>query len=76
MPFSVLEFQKHIYMSIFKYSVKQSDRNTSKTDLFYKPTTYEQHVLTSFEQKITFARHEYGKAGVFRIKMKSLVQKL
>ena len=26
------------------YSVKQSDRNSSKTDLFHKSTTYEQHV--------------------------------
>ena len=25
------------------YSVKQSDRNSSKTDLFHRPTTYEQH---------------------------------
>ena len=58
------------------YSVKQSDRNSSKTDLFHKPTTYEQQVLTSFEQKITFARHQYGQVGVFRIKKKSSVQKL
>ena len=29
----------------YAYSVKQSDRNSSKTDLFfYKPTTFEQHV--------------------------------
>ena len=26
------------------YSVKQSDRNSSKTDLFHKPTTFEQQV--------------------------------
>ena len=58
------------------YSVKQSDRNSSKMDLFHKPTTYEQHVYTSFKQKITFAWHEYGQVGVFRIKMRSSVQKL
>ena len=42
------------------YSVKQSDRNSSKTDLFHKPTTYEQHVKTNSKQIITVARHEYG----------------
>ena len=26
------------------YNVKQSDRNSSKTDTFHKLTTYEQHV--------------------------------
>ena len=25
------------------YSVKQTDRNRSKTDIFHKPTTYKQH---------------------------------
>ena len=58
------------------YSVKQSDRNSSKTYLFHKPTNFDQRVKTRSEQKITFARHEYGQVGVFRIKMKSLVQKL
>ena len=51
------------------YSVKQSD-------LFHKPTTYEQHVQTSSKQKITFPRHEYGHVGVFRIKIKPFFQKL
>ena len=46
------------------------------TDTFHKPTTYEPHVLISFEQKITFARHENGRVGVFRMKMRTLVQKL
>ena len=58
------------------YTMMQSDRNSSKTDTFYKPTTYEPHVYTSFDQMITFARHEYGRVGVFRIKIRSLVQKL
>ena len=40
------------------------------------PFSYKQHVYTSSTQKITFARHEYGRVGVFRIKMRSLVQKL
>ena len=51
----------------------QSDRNSSKTDAFHKPITYEPHGLTSSEQIITFARHEYGQVGLFRIKMTSLV---
>ena len=45
-------------------------------DTFHEPITYEPRVLTSFEQIITFARHEYGRVEVFRIKMRSLVQKL
>ena len=45
-------------------------------DFFHNPTTSEQQVLTSSEQKITFARHVYGQVGVFRIKKKSSVQKL
>ena len=54
----------------------QLDRNSSKTDTFHKPKTYERHVQTKNEQKTTFARHEYGRVGVFRIKIRSLVQKL
>ena len=50
------------------YSVMQSDQNSSKTDTFHEPTTYEPHVYnTNSEQIITFARHEYGRVGVFRI---------
>ena len=33
------------------YSVMQSDRNSSKTDTFKKPTTYERHVQPNYEQK-------------------------
>ena len=29
------------------YSVKQSDGNSSRTDIFYEPTTYEYQVKTS-----------------------------
>ena len=57
-------------------SVKQSDRNSSKTDIFHKPATFKPHVYTSSERIITFARHEYERVGVFRIRMRSLVQKL
>ena len=49
----------------------QSD--SSKTDTFHMPTTIEQHVQTSPEQKLTFVRHEYGQVGVFRFKMRILV---
>ena len=45
----------------------QSGRNSSKIDPFHKPTTYEQQVYTNSEQRITFARHEYGRVGNFRI---------
>ena len=65
------------YIRCTLYSVMQSDQNSSKTDTFHEPTTYEPHVYnTNSEQIITFARHEYGRVGVFRIKMRSLVQKL
>ena len=45
-------------------------------DLFHKPMAYEQHVQTSSKKKIIFIRHEYGQVGVFRIRIRSLVQKL
>ena len=32
--------------------------------------------ITSYEQIINFARHEYERVGVFRIMMISLIQKL
>ena len=58
------------------YTVMQSDRNSSKTETFHKPPTYEPHIATNSEQIITFATHEYERVGVFKIKIKSLVQKL
>ena len=54
----------------------QSDRNSSKTETFHRSATYYPHVLTSSEVILTFARHDYGLVGVFRIMMRSLVQKL
>ena len=57
------------------YTVMQSDRNSLKTDTFHKLTTYEPHVSINSEQIITFAVHEFGRVGVFRIKIRSLVQK-
>ena len=36
---------------IGSYTVKQSDRNSSKADIFHEPTPYEQHIQTSSEQK-------------------------
>ena len=42
------------------YSVMQWDRNSWKIDLFHMTASIEQHVYTNFEQKITFAIHEYG----------------
>ena len=50
--------------------------DSSKTDTFHKPTSYEPHVQISFKQIITYARHECGRAGVFRLEMRSLVQKV
>ena len=57
-----------------KYSVMHSDRNSSKMDIFHGPTTYEPRVQTSSEQITTFVRHEYGRVGVFRNKIRSLVR--
>ena len=54
----------------------QSDRKSLKTDIIYEPITYEPHVKTSSEQIITYSRHEYGRVGVFKIKIESIVQKL
>ena len=54
----------------------QSDRSRSKTDSFHTPTTYEPRVLTNSEQKLNFARHDYGRVGVFSFKIRSLVQNL
>ena len=45
----------------------QSDRKISKTDTFHEPTAYEPRVFTSSDLKVTFARHEYGRVGVFSI---------
>ena len=60
-----------IYFTVvLLYTVMQSDRNSSKTDTFHKPTTYELHAYTSSDQMITFARHVYGRLGVFRIKIR------
>ena len=39
----------------------------------HKPTTYEPRVKTGSKQIITFARHEYERVGVLRIKMRSIV---
>ena len=47
----------------------QSDRNSSKTETFREPTTYDPNDKTSSEQKLTLARHKYGQVGDFRIKM-------
>ena len=51
----------------------QSDRHRPKTDTFNEPTAYEPNVWTISELRITFARHEYGRVGDFKIKMKLLV---
>ena len=58
------------------YSVKQSDRNSWKTDIFQRPINLWTSRLNKFCAKISFARHEYGQVEVFRIKMRALVQKL
>ena len=58
-----------------RYTVMQSDRNSSKTDTFHNPITYKRHVQTNIEQKTRFARHEYGRVGVFRIKISPLLLK-
>ena len=59
-----------LHFHMVKGSVKQSDRNSSKMNVFHKLTSYEQ------QQQISFATDEYGQVGVFRIRMRSLLQKL
>ena len=49
---------------------------SSKTDTFLEPKTYKPHALTSSEHIITFDKHEYGPVGIFRIKERTLIQKL
>ena len=39
-------------------------------------TVQKPHVMTNSEEMKTFARHEYGRVRVFKIKMRSLVHKL
>ena len=73
MKFGIEFLDQNNFVNI--YSVKQSDRNSSKTDLFHKPATYEP-VQTSSKQNITYTSNEYGRVKVFRIKIKSLVLKL
>ena len=48
----MLLFAQNLYI----YSLKQSDRNSSKTDTSYKPTMYKQHVLNKFCAKINFCQ--------------------
>ena len=48
----------------------QSDWNSAKTETFHEPITYKPHDYTSSKQMITYAWHDYGRVGVFRIKMK------
>ena len=54
----------------------QLDRYSSKTEAFHGPTINEPVDLTSSEMILIFAIFEYGREGVFRIKKRSLVQKL
>ena len=53
--------------------MKQSDRNSLKTDIFHKPSTYEQDIKTISQQEKTRVRHEYGRIEVFRIKLRYVV---
>ena len=41
------------------YSMKQSDRNKSKTDILHEPTTF-QKMFRQVLSKITVVRNEYG----------------
>ena len=64
------------YSWIHFYSVMQSYWNSSKSDTFYESTTNDPHVQISYDQIITFAWHKYGRLGVFRTKMWSIIQNL
>ena len=50
----------------------ESYRNSSKTCTFYEPKDYDTlaHIETIYEQMITFAIHEYGWVGIFKIKIR------
>ena len=67
-------YNKKICTYVYKLWCNQIG-TVPKLDLFHKPTTYEQQFISS-EQITTFARHEYGRVRIFRIKIWSLVQKL
>ena len=59
------------------FCVMQSNRNGSKIDTFHERKAYESHMLRQvLNKQKSFARHKYGQAGVFKIMMRSLVQKL
>ena len=65
--FKVESFQQKFFLVIQCEAIR-SER--FENGHFHKPTTHEQHVYTSSGQKITFfARHEYGRVKVFRIKL-------
>ena len=74
--FKTVQSYLSIWPLINTYTVMQSDRSSSKTDTFHKPITYKRHVQTNNEQKTKFARHEYGRVRVFRIKISLLLPKL
>ena len=59
-----------------KCSVKQSDRNSSKKNFFVISLQHINNTIQNYEEKKTFARHEYDLIGVFRIQMRSLIKKL
>ena len=62
-------YVRNVIAQFIIYSVKQSDRNSSETDTFHEPTAYEPNVQRSSEEIKTFARHEYGRVGVFKIEV-------
>ena len=50
------------FPGFYRYKqLMQSDRNSSKSGTFHKPTTYKPHFYTCYEQIVIFVRHEYGR---------------
>ena len=59
-----------------RYILERHHIETVRTDTFHEPTTFKLDVWASSEEIKTFARHKYGREGVLRVKMRSLVMKL
>ena len=53
------------------YSVKQSDRNSSKIGLLIRLQLTNNTFRQVLRKKTTFPRHEYGQVAFFRIEMRS-----
>ena len=71
----MLRFKTNLHMyTLWIYTAWCNYGSEQFQNTFHEPTTYEPHVKKCSKQIITFAGHEYGRVGVFRIEMRSLGQ--